>query len=75
MLTKGNSNSMYNKNSNSLNCTFLSFFCFFLFNEMCSGLTHQHKPSLILLGLLYSLILNLALKCFVYLKSQWSRLL
>lgn len=37
---------------------------------MGSELTHQHKSSLILLGLLHSLILSRACKCSVHLNSQ-----
>lgn len=42
----------------------------FVFKRMGLELTHQHNSSLILLGLLYSVLLSLSLKCFVYLNSQ-----
>lgn len=42
----------------------------FVFKRMGIELTHQHNSSLILLGLLHSVLLSLSLKCFVYLNSQ-----
>lgn len=42
----------------------------FVFKRMGLELTHQHNSSLILLGLLHSVLLSLSLKCFVYLNSQ-----